>query len=62
VTNEEKIDLLRSALERWMCPACGGSGFYSGFSQNAPEGRECIKCGGKGLNPIAADVLERLRE
>lgn len=49
---------LREALKQWKCPACGGSGQFSGYSKDAPQGQPCRKCKDtNGLHPIAAREL-----
>jgi len=53
----KKLEILKAALEQWKCPACGGSGFYTGYSHQAPEGRLCSKCEGLGLHPVASAAL-----
>lgn len=57
---ETLIEELKDTLSQWGCPACGGTGFYTGFSKGAPKGRGCTKCGGGGLDPRAAAALEKI--
>lgn len=48
------------ALKQWMCPACGGSKVYTGYSKDAPYGSPCRKCADTdGLHPIAFAALAK---
>ncbi len=60
-SSAEQIAHLIEALEQWKCPACGGSGFYGGYSADAPDGRPCRKCSGTGLHPVAYEALQKVR-
>ena len=60
MTNEQLIAELRDTLSQWDCPACGGKGFYTGYSRNAPKGQKCTKCNGGGLHPLAAAAITKI--
>ncbi len=50
------------ALEKWVCPACGGTRVYSGYSADAPNGQPCRKCAQTdGLHPIAWAAIQKAR-
>lgn len=52
--------ILIAALKQWMCPACGGSRVYTGYSHNAPYGGPCKKCADTdGLNPVAFASIKK---
>jgi hypothetical protein len=53
---------LLQALEQWKCPACGGSGQYSGYSKEAPNGQPCRKCvDTHGLHPVAFAAIRKVQ-
>lgn len=55
----EREGKLRTALEQWKCPACGGSREFTGYSKEAPGGQTCRKCADtNGLHPVAFAALE----
>ncbi len=67
---------LETALRQWKCPACGGRGEYEHHGQKGEYERTgrvrlphpankttaCKKCDGSGLHPIAAEMLERIKD
>ena len=53
---------LINALEQWKCPACGGSGYYNGYSAIAPNGGPCRKCADTNrLHPVAYAALQKVK-